>query len=186
MLTRRDLLSAGGALAAGVLTTRSGFAQTASAGAASPDPMSYVNPEFRTALAPIAKMLEAVQSLNASSLASLRQGMNMPSNALAPNPPVTEKTIPGPAGAPAVRVYVVGNSPGASKPAVLHMHGGGYVIGSAASSRGEIQNLTIALDCVAVSVEYRLAPETTFPGSLEDNYAALRWMYMNAKELGSM
>jgi hypothetical protein len=126
VLTRRDLLSAGGALAAGILTRRSGFAQSASAGAASSDPMSYVNPEFRAALGPMAKMMEPVQSLNASSLMSLRQGMNMPANAPAPNPPVTEKTIPGPTGAPAVRVYVVGNSPGASKPAVLHMHGGGY------------------------------------------------------------
>jgi acetyl esterase/lipase len=184
VLTRRDLMSAAGVLAAGVLTRSSGFAQSASAGVASPDPMSYVNPEFRAALGPVAKMMEAVQSLDASSLASLRQGMNMPGTGLAPSPPVTEKTIPGPAAAPGVRVYVVGNSPGSSKPAVLHMHGGGYVMGSAASSRRDIQNLSTALDCVAVSVEYRLAPETTFPGSLEDNYAALRWMYMNAKELG--
>jgi len=184
MLARRDLLSAAGALAAGLLTKSSGFSQTALAGAAPPDPMSYVNPEFRAALGSAAKRLEAVQSLSASSLASVRQGMNTPGNALAPTPPVTEKTIPGPAGAPAVRVYTAGASPGASKPAVLHIHGGGYVIGSAASSRPEIQSLSAALDCVAVSVEYRLAPETTFPGSLEDNYAALRWMYTNAKELG--
>jgi len=184
VLTRRDLLSTAGALAAGVLTRSSGFAQSASASAASPDPMSYVNPEFRAALGRVAKMMEAVQSLDASSLASLRQGTNMPGNALVPSPPVMEKTIPGPAGVPAVRVYVVGNSPGSSKPAVLHMHGGGYVIGSATSARRDIQNLSTALDCVAVSVDYRLAPETTFPGSLEDNYAALRWMYMNAKDLG--
>ena len=99
VLTRRDLLSAAGALAAGVLTRGSGFAQSASAaGAASPDPMSFVNTEFRAALGPIAKMMETVQSLNASSLISLRQGMNMPANAPAPNPPVTEKTIPGPTG----------------------------------------------------------------------------------------
>ena len=183
VLTRRDLLSAAGALAVGALTRNSGFAQPASVGAASPDPMSYVNPEFRAALGPMAKMMEAVESLNASSLKSLRQGMNM-SAAPAANPPVTEKTIPGPTGAPAVRVYVAGNSSGASKPAVLHMHGGGYVLGSASGARREIQNLSTALDCVAVSVDYRLAPETTFPGSLEDNYAALRWMSRNAKELG--
>ena len=183
MLTRRDLLSAAGVLTAGILTRSSGFAQSASAGAASPDPMSYVNPEFRAALGPMEKMMESVQSLNASSLMNLRQGMNM-SAAPAPNPPVTEKTIPGPKGAPAVRVYVVGNSSGASKPALLHMHGGGYVLGSATGSRRDIQNLSTALDCVAVSVDYRLAPETAFPGSLEDNYVALRWMYTNAKELG--
>jgi len=183
VFTRRDLFSAAGALGAGILTRSSGFAQPAAAGPASPDPMSYVNPEFRAALGPLAKMMEPVQSLNASSLMSLRKGMNVSDNP-APKPPVTERTIPGPAGAPAVRVYVAGNSPGSSKPAVLHMHGGGYVIGSASGSRREIQNLSTAFDCVAISVDYRLAPETAFPGSLEDNYAALRWMYTNAKELG--
>jgi acetyl esterase/lipase len=37
---------------------------------------------------------------------------------------------------------------------------------------------------VVVSVDYRLAPETRFPGSLEDNYAALRWLHANTRELG--
>lgn len=37
---------------------------------------------------------------------------------------------------------------------------------------------------MVVSVDYRLAPATPFPGSLEDNYAALRWLYCNAEELG--
>jgi acetyl esterase/lipase len=41
-----------------------------------------------------------------------------------------------------------------------------------------------ALDCVIVTVEYRLAPETPFPGSLEDNYAALKWLHAEAESLG--
>ena len=40
------------------------------------------------------------------------------------------------------------------------------------------------LGVVGVSVEYRLAPETPYPGPLEDCYAALRWTYDNADELG--
>jgi acetyl esterase/lipase len=40
------------------------------------------------------------------------------------------------------------------------------------------------LDCIIVSVEYRLAPETTYVGSVEDNYAGLKWMYKNAGALG--
>ncbi|MGO8793238.1 MAG: alpha/beta hydrolase fold domain-containing protein [Candidatus Sulfotelmatobacter sp.] len=42
----------------------------------------------------------------------------------------------------------------------------------------------ITCNCLVVSVDYRLAPETHFPGSLEDNYAALRWLYTNADTLG--
>ena len=83
-----------------------------------------------------------------------------------------------------MRVFIVGDAGGASKPAVLHIHGGGYVVGSAAESRRDLQDLATTHDCVAVSVDYRLAPETRFPGSLEDNYAALRWMHANAKDLG--
>ena len=37
---------------------------------------------------------------------------------------------------------------------------------------------------MVVTVEYRLAPETRFPGSLEDNYAALKWVYAHASEFG--
>ena len=41
------------------------------------------------------------------------------------------------------------------------------------------------LDVVGVSVEYRLAPETPYPGPLEDCYAGLKWVYEHAKESGS-
>ncbi|MGH9615890.1 MAG: alpha/beta hydrolase [Acidobacteriaceae bacterium] len=95
-----------------------------------------------------------------------------------------ELFIPGPPGAPKVRIFLVGASQGASKPAVVHIHGGGYVLGSAQGAIPDIQALSKAHDCVVVSVDYRLAPETRFPGSLEDNYAALRWVYTNAKKLG--
>ncbi len=38
--------------------------------------------------------------------------------------------------------------------------------------------------CVVVSVDYRLAPETPYPGSLQDNYTALKWVHAHATELG--
>ena len=145
--------------------------------------MSLVNPEFRPALEQFLKSAGDSGPLNDATLKQMRSRI-FPSPPLEPTPAVTEQMIPGPAGAPQVKVYVCGDAPGASKPAVLHIHGGGYVIGSALSSRHDIQDLAIAHNCVAVTVEYRLAPETRFPGSLEDNYAALRWMHTNAKELG--
>lgn len=98
---------------------------------------------------------------------------------------MTEKFIPGPEGAPDVRVLQY-DPPGAKKarPAVLEIHGGGYVLGTADMSDMANRAMALQLDCVVVSVDYRLAPETPWPGSLEDNYAALKWLAANAAELG--
>jgi triacylglycerol lipase len=43
--------------------------------------------------------------------------------------------------------------------------------------------LAEALGCVIVSVDYRLAPETAFPGAIEDCYAGLTWTVAHAAEL---
>ena len=48
----------------------------------------------------------------------------------------------------------------------------------------QIQGIATDCHCVVVSVDYRLAPETRYPGSLEDNYAALKWVHAHAAELG--
>ncbi len=182
MITRRELLSMGCTLAAAAVLPRAAESQTP-APAAPADPMSLVNIEFRPALEQFLKSSGEGGHLDDATLRQLRDhGFPTPPPTL--TPAVREQLIPGPTGAPQVTVYVCGDVAGASKPAVLHMHGGGYVLGSALSSRREIQDLATTHNCVAVTVEYRLAPETHFPGSLEDNYAALRWMHSRAKELG--
>jgi acetyl esterase/lipase len=117
-------------------------------------------------------------------LAPMREGAKGLARPLLPAPAVVKRMIPGPKGAPDVPLYITGSTPGASKPAVLHFHGGGFIAGSAADSRRDIQELAANHDCVAITVDYRLAPETPFPGSLEDNYTALLWMYAHAAELG--
>ena len=71
-----------------------------------------------------------------------------------------------------------------SRPAILHVHGGGFVAGQARYEVGNQQRLAKLLDCVVVSVEYRLAPETRYDGSTEDVYATLRWPHAQAAELG--
>lgn len=68
--------------------------------------------------------------------------------------------------------------------AIYHIHGGGFVAGSAASSDGRNWQRAKAFDAVVASVEYRLAPEAAFPGPLEDCYAGLRWLSANASALG--
>ena len=99
-----------------------------------------------------------------------------------------QRFIPGPPGAPDVRVLVYTPPPGknaaATRPAYLHIHGGGYVIGNPEINDGSNRTIAAELDCVVVSVDYRLAPETRFPGALEDCYAALTWLHAQAEALG--
>lgn len=98
---------------------------------------------------------------------------------------VEARHVPGPAGAPDVLVYVyrpaAGQRPAA---AVLYLHGGGFMIGSARAAHPVCAGLARDLGVVVVNVEYRLAPGTPFPGALEDCYAALRWMAQRATTLG--
>jgi acetyl esterase/lipase len=102
-------------------------------------------------------------------------------------PQVTKEdhSIPGAAGDPdvLVRIYRPIDASG-SLPALLWIHGGGYVLGSVAMNDFAIQHLIKEVGCVAVSVEYRLAPEHPFPAPLEDCYAALKWLYAHAAALG--
>jgi acetyl esterase/lipase len=98
---------------------------------------------------------------------------------------VEERHIPGPAGAPDVRVIIYSPLGAAgSKPGYLHIHGGGYVMGS--PEMFDLQNKATVreIGCVIVSVDYRLAPDTPHPGPVEDCYAALKWFHANAALLG--
>lgn len=70
------------------------------------------------------------------------------------------------------------------RPAVLHIHGGGYVAGSMHMMDGANRKLAAELGCVVVSVDYRLAPETPHPGPVGDCYAALRWLHAHGGTLG--
>ncbi len=69
-------------------------------------------------------------------------------------------------------------------PALLWIHGGGYVLGSVEGDDSYTRNLAKTLNCVVASVEYRLAPEHPYPAPLEDCYTALKWISDNADQLG--
>jgi len=67
---------------------------------------------------------------------------------------------------------------------VYSIHGGGYVIGSRDMDDAKFDRWCQAFGVVGVSVEYRLAPETPYPGPLDDCYAGLQWTVDHAAELG--
>ena len=93
--------------------------------------------------------------------------------------------VPGPAGAPDVRVRVYRPVNAAAPLAgVLYIHGGGMVLGSIETEDPFVTMLTEQVGCVTVSVDYRLAPEHPHPAPVEDCYAALAWTAEHAADLG--
>src|SRR5437762_738404 len=69
-------------------------------------------------------------------------------------------------------------------PAPVYLHGGGWVLGSLDTHDGIVRALAHRSGCVAVAVDYRLAPEDSFPAGLEDALEATRWALGKVGELG--
>jgi acetyl esterase len=84
---------------------------------------------------------------------------------------------------PPVRVYRP--SPGTDPlPALVFLHGGGFVICDLDSHDGLCRDLAAELDCVVVSVDYRRAPEHPFPAAADDAVRATGWTIEQAADLG--
>lgn len=139
-----------------------------------------VDPE----LLPLLDLIPRV-ALSADTLAQIRE-RRLPMPATMPGGvDKVERTIPGPPGAPDVAVTCYGPTGNADAlPAILHIHGGGYVAGRAASGEARHRLLAGTLGCRIVSVDYRLAPETPFPGALLDCHAALDWIFASGADGG--
>ncbi len=96
-----------------------------------------------------------------------------------------DTVVPGHDGGPdvAVRVYTP-HGVDAPLPALLYIHGGGFIMGNVDEMDWPCQNYCGELGAVVVSVEYRLAPEHPYPAGLHDCYAGLVWLHAHADELG--
>lgn len=91
--------------------------------------------------------------------------------------------MPGPQGPIAGRVYAP--SQGQPLPALLYMHGGGWVIGDIDSHDSFCRALARRAGCLVLSIDYRLAPEHRFPAAVEDAWAGLVWLHENAAAIGA-
>jgi acetyl esterase/lipase len=127
--------------------------------------------------------------LTDESLPAIRRAFNDAPPLHAPEAPGIKReevVVPSRGGAPPVRVLVyrpTSTRAGERVPAVLHAHGGGYVIGKPEISDARNRRLAADIGCVVVSVDYRLAPETPFPGPVEDCYTGLLWLHAHADAL---
>jgi acetyl esterase/lipase len=100
------------------------------------------------------------------------------------NVTIEDRSIPGPAGAPDVRIRFYAPRPQTEVlPGLLWIHGGGFLMGAPAMDDRLCQRFVEEVGCVIVSVDWRLAPENPFPAGVEDCYAALVWMVKHASEL---
>ena len=98
---------------------------------------------------------------------------------------IVDREIAGPDGAVPVRVYAQeGDAPAGGRPALLDIHGGGFVTGNIEMEHAFAVHVARELDAAVVVVDYRLAPEHPFPAGVEDCYASLKWLHEEAAVLG--
>jgi acetyl esterase len=93
-------------------------------------------------------------------------------------------TLPLTPSAVRARLYVSALDPGVPPPVLMFFHGGGWVVCSIDSHDDICRRLARASGWAVLSIDYRRAPEATFPGPLEDCYAATCWAAENAGRLG--
>ncbi len=182
-IDRRQLVTGGIALATASTMIRAGSA-LADAPLSLP-PEYLIHPELRSIVPTIVQFSSKMPPLNRANLPEHRKPNPLATQTMLDDVPHESRRIPVGRGYPDVEIFIVNARAGSSRPAILHTHGGGYVTGTAKGSVHQLQELCKTLDCVAVSVDYRLAPETTYAGSIEDNYAGLKWLYAHAAELGA-
>ena len=97
---------------------------------------------------------------------------------------VEDRFIPGPDQPIPLRIYTPRQPvAGERLPLLVYLHGGGFVVGSLDSYDSLCRALANRVDCVVVSVDYRLAPEHKFPAAVEDCIEALNWVAENADEI---
>jgi acetyl esterase/lipase len=124
------------------------------------------------------QLLPALQS----NPAALREMPNRWAADIPEGPPMAvleDRAIPGPAGDIPLRVFL----PHERRGAYLHMHQGGFVLGSHDAQDWWLQRIAHEAGIAIVSVGYRLAPEHPYPAGLDDCVAAARWLMANAAEL---
>src|SRR5438105_1953912 len=96
---------------------------------------------------------------------------------------VEDLRIPAADGTPlAARLYAPSTDPGL--PALLYLHGGGFVIGNLETHDSLCGQLALRSAAALVALDYRLPPEHRFPVAVEDSWAAMRWLVQNGTSLG--
>jgi acetyl esterase/lipase len=95
-----------------------------------------------------------------------------------------DRSFAGPGGPVQLRIYRPLGITEADLPAILYIHGGGWVIANLDSYDASARALANAAGALVVSTHYRQGPEHKFPAAHDDTLAAYRWLLDNAASLG--
>ena len=96
---------------------------------------------------------------------------------------VEDFDIPGPGGQLRARYYEAADA--VEAPLIVYIHGGGFVCCDIDTHDSICSWLAKSSQGRVLAISYRLAPETRFPGQLEDVRAACAWAFQNASRLGA-
>lgn len=107
----------------------------------------------------------------------------LPTMEKSPKVLTTVCSIDGPESKLLVKLYEPNSRKDAKLPAVFWIHGGGYVMGHPDGDDSLCESFVTGVNCVVVSIDYRLAPEHKYPAAIEDCYAGLKWTVNNAEKL---
>jgi len=139
--------------------------------------IELVDPELREALAlgpQLPLTAESLMQRRADALELIRAVPNLPDIA------TDEIHVKSAFGAKPIRVLtyrpVTSNAP---LPVIVHIHGGGFVMGAPEMKDVENRLFASELRCAIYSVDHRLAPESPHPAPVEDIYSVFVWLHAN-------
>jgi cation diffusion facilitator CzcD-associated flavoprotein CzcO/acetyl esterase/lipase len=163
-----------------------GFTRTGPSGVVVNDGViQRLQPDVTIMLEMMAEM--GLPPLETMAPADARMFMGMAAAQRAPGPEVGETidgTFPGAGGDLAYRLHRP-PTPG-PHPITVYFHGGGWVLGNQESDDPLCRDLCVRSNSIILSVDYRHAPETRFPGAIDDAFAAVKWAAENATKLGGI
>ena len=147
----------------------------------------FIDPELAVALQQMPPGAASLLDFNDMAASRARLAGRRPVFPPSEGVEATDRVIPGPPGDPEikVRIYRARSAAGQTGlPGFYWIHGGGMIMGSLDGDNVRLSEFVEKAGCVAVSVDYRLAPENPHPAPVEDCYAGLVWMVSHAEELG--
>jgi triacylglycerol lipase len=146
-------------------------------------PLSLVDPELRPALS----SLPDFSALSDASLPAFRSMLGGDGDRLGRDGALTVSRVAVPSGHGADPIPALLYRPQAAAgnrvPALLNLHGGGYVAGCAQREDAAMRVVARELGCIVLTPDYRLAPDSPYPAALDDSESALQWLYAEAATL---